>query len=122
MALEMSDEKVTQLLRALARKTQEGHLVWQSDQKVETTFHAATDSARFVLLSDDDDGYPPFTLQIRNSEFQVIDSIDTDIEPTTPDVEQINEELAVLYESVRRQVLKVDQTLDMLFDELGLDT
>jgi len=111
-------EKLSELMRRLRVATASGSVTWEMLGKFAYSFSSPKSS---VYVSADDDGGPPYTIEIYDSDGAMVEQYHSALGARHERLVQANTDLAQLYEAIRRRVLRVDDVLDELLDELPPD-
>lgn len=111
----MSSEEpvLRRLVDALLVGTQQGKVLWQSDDRVDSfQFHGSTGSV--VIRTSDRDGLPPYEFLVLNSDSQIVENLHSRDDGD----EHLEYALHRLYEAARQSALDVDGTIQGLLREV----
>jgi hypothetical protein len=112
--------RYSRLLAALDEKTRAGVLTWWQSENDKNKFFAATERIKLSIESVKSDGSSPYRLRIGDERFP-IESIESGL-IIDPDARTtIERMLDSLYWVVRRHTLKIDEKIDELFQDLGVE-
>lgn len=112
----MDNTKISRLINALSRKTEEGAITWEPTEKADTfqtAFAAAT-----VRISKERNA--DIRVSVYNEAGQLVDTAtDVDLKDSDSILPSPYYVLGNLLNRARRQAMGVDATLDALLQELG---
>jgi hypothetical protein len=112
--------RYSRLLAALDEKTRTGVLTWWQSENDKNKFFAATERIKLSIESVKNDGSSPYRLRIGDDRFP-IESIESALIIDPDASTTIERMLDGLYWVVRRHTLKIDEKIDELFQDLGVE-
>jgi hypothetical protein len=110
--------RLLKLAAGLRTLTADGKIQW-SPTDDEEGFLYPTTKGSIVIASRERQFAQAYTLEVLDQSGRVIDRIESDPEDFTP--QDVQSALARLHDEARRNALKVDELVNGLFDELGID-
>jgi hypothetical protein len=112
--------RYSRLLAALDERTRSGVLAWWQSENDKNKFFAATERIKLSIESVNNDGSSPYRLRIGDDRFP-IESIESSLMVDAEARTTIERMLDSLYWVVRRHTLKIDEKIDELFQDLGVE-
>lgn len=118
------ERKLHDLVRRLLFASEQGSVDWQTTDR-EHAFRTSVGKTPIVVASQDDDGAFPWTLQIMDTQGDVVDSLTSQTTTVrdatgrlTKRASEWNGDLRNLYEMARRKALNIDVVVDELLSQL----
>lgn len=113
-------DRLQTLARGLLDQTHNRQVRWE--RLAQADFILRLESASVIVSSVDGDGYRPYAFLVLDSSDEIVEKFQFDSEDDFDAEESLLDDLVVdLYAAARRNALQVDEVLDGLMNELGLE-
>jgi hypothetical protein len=110
------------LAETLLQRTLDHRIAWKIEDAEGGTFSFATNSARIVVEAKDQDGQAPFRLVLQTIEGEEVDTLEQyEQQGTSYKRSPWTQTLEDLFFAARRNALNIDDVLERVFKELGID-
>ncbi len=106
-----TEDRLLNLVKRLNLASKRNSIEWSETDR-EVAYISILADAQILVASVDDDGVPPYVVEIISDDGTVVDSVRSDVSPA------FSSEISELYERARRSATKADAILDKLLEAL----